>query len=73
MPPIPANGCGLRRSRMPDSGGRQDEQDAQQTMRIERTERPDGRYLIYYSWSEQQPSDGVAGAADDRPEASADV
>lgn len=73
MPAIPSNGCGLRRSRMPEVGDRQDDQDAQQTMRAERTERPDGRYLIYYSWSEQQPPGGVSGAADDRPEAPADV
>jgi hypothetical protein len=58
---------------MPEASGRPDGLDAQQAMRIERTERPDGRYLIYYSWPELQPSDEEPTADDDRREGSADV
>lgn len=59
---------------MPEAGRRPDEPDAQRDMRIERTERSDGRYLIYYSWPEpQRPDEAAPSAGDDGREGSADV
>lgn len=58
---------------MPEVSGRPDDPDVQRTIRAERTERPDGRYLIYYSWPEEQSPEGGLDVADDPCEASTDV
>jgi hypothetical protein len=42
---------------MPELDSGTHERDAKLTMRIERIDRPDGRYLIYYSWPDQRQTD----------------
>jgi hypothetical protein len=51
MPASRATGHARWSRRMSDDTRRQDEPDEQPPMRVERTERDDGRYLIYYSWT----------------------
>lgn len=41
-------------------------------MRVERTERDDGRYLIYYSWTDEQAADATSSTSG-KPPATPDV
>lgn len=57
---------------MPEDTGRQQERPERPSMRVERTERADGRYLIYYSWIEEQSAD-AASSTSGKPPATPDV
>ena len=64
---------------MPEIPSRQNEQNEQNvqselsSMLVERTQRPDGRYLLYFSWPEERPMGRVPGPADAADGAPPDV
>jgi len=72
MPATRVTGCAPWSRRMPEDTGRQQDRQERPSMRVERTERDDGRYLIYYSWTDEQAAD-AASSTSGKPPATPDV